>query len=451
MNSPDSDQYPLNTAALMEKEEQMLIPGAQLSSWATHRYERSNEGRQDDWRTPFQHDRDRIIHSRAFRRLKHKTQVFIPYKNDHQRTRLTHTIEVMQLARTIGRALGLNEDLIEAISLGHDVGHTPFGHVGERTLIQIMQGRELSSVIPAEALENSKGFKHNIQSLRVLDLLEKRYDHPGINLSDQTREGILKHTAWRKWEDYPGIIAEGLHYERDFAHFEGQVLEIADEIAQQTHDLEDGMRTRLVSTAEVMKLELVKFIAQKNPSINDKKLGNFTRQNSIIRSLIHILVVNVIKESARRLTEWKEANGIRTHEDFAARQDKIEKCVGMQDDLVPMFNELENFVRERVIRSGEVQRNDEAGHYFVKELFSLYYDDPTSLAWYILEEYRRAKRIKHLHEIAKYGTAEEIAQEIDNRYKSDPDFLRLICDYISGMSNTYAIREYERWVMPFHG
>jgi dGTPase len=410
-----------------------------------------SEGRQEDWRTAYQHDRDRIVHSRAFRRLKHKTQVFIPYKNDHQRTRLTHTIEVMQLARTIARSLGLNEDLVEAISLGHDVGHTPFGHVGERTLIEIMNGRTLENVIPADLLENNVGFKHNVQSLRVIDVLEIRYDHPGLNLTDQTREGILKHTAWQKWRNYPGLEPEGLFMERDFAHFEGQVLAIADEIAQQTHDLEDGMRNRLVTTREVMELEIVQYIAQKNPAINDKKLSNFHRQNSIIRSLIHILVVNVIAESAKRIEQWRSEHGISTHDDFEKQQDAIEECVQFTPDITPMFQELSTFVLKKVIRSEMVQRNDEAGRYLIRELFSLFYDDPTSLAWYILEEYRRQKKIKHLHEIGKYGTKEEVEQEINRNYRSDPDFLRLICDYIAGMSNTYAIREYEKWVMPFHG
>jgi len=451
MKSENKSFPPRSVAELQTLEETILRPGAQLSSWATFRHERPSEGRQGDWRTPFQHDRDRIIHSRAFRRLKHKTQVFIPYKNDHQRTRLTHTIEVMQLARTIGRALGLNEDLIEAISLGHDVGHTPFGHVGERTLIQVMQGRLLSDTIPPALLEGSAGFKHNVQSVRVIDLLEKRYQHAGINLSDQTREGILKHTAWQKWRSYPGLDPEGLNLQRQQPHFEGQVLAIADEIAQASHDLEDGLRGKLASTAQIMQLDIMQLLAQKNPAIADRKTSDFVRQNTIIRSLIHLLIVNVITESAEQLDQWRHEHGVTTHAEFAAQQESIDLRIRFHGELEEMFMQLQDFVLKQIIRSDMVQRNDEAGHYFIKELFRLFYEDPTSLAWYVLEEYRREKRIKHLHEIAKYGTKEEIDREIETNYHNDPEFLRLICDFIAGMSNTFAIREYERWVMPFHG
>jgi dGTPase len=166
------------------------------NAWASRRRPLQQEGRSEDYRLPFQRDRDRIIHSRAFRRLKHKTQVYISTGGDHYRTRLTHTIEVSQLSRTIGRALGLNEDLVEAIAMGHDLGHTPFGHSGEKVLRQIMSGEDdLDGMVRAEVRFKLGGFKHNYQSLRVIDQLEARYDKPGLNLTDQVREGILKHTG----------------------------------------------------------------------------------------------------------------------------------------------------------------------------------------------------------------------------------------------------------------
>src|SRR5580765_7293393 len=156
-----------------------------------------------DARTEYARDRDRIIHSRAFRRLKHKTQVFIPYEGDHFRTRLTHTIEVSQIARSAARALGLNEDLTEAIALGHDLGHTPYGHSGEYVLDRLLR----------ESHPEAGGFKHNFQSVRVVDRLEKRYDEPGLNLTDDVREGVWKHTAWSVSFPFPLEFPEGLRFE----------------------------------------------------------------------------------------------------------------------------------------------------------------------------------------------------------------------------------------------
>lgn len=437
---------------LIAIEEATLGPCAQLSAWATRRHPVESEGKTEELRTAFQRDRDRIVHSRAFRRLKHKTQVFIPYNNDHQRTRLTHTIEVMQLSRTIARCLGLNEDLTEAIALGHDVGHTPFGHVGERTLVQIMLGRDLTDVIPPALVENSGGFKHNAQSVRVVDLLEARYEQPGLNLSDQTREGILKHTGWGKWKDYPGMLPEGLNLEREHAHFEGQVVAVADEIAQQTHDLEDGLRGGVVPFGEVMKLGIVQFIVGRNPALKSRKMSDYLRQNTVVRDLIHLLIVNVVHESARRLEEWCAEYAVSSHADFLVHQDTIDLRVTFSDQIRPMFDELQHFVLERVIRSPMVARNDESGAYFTRELFRIYYEDPTMLAWYALESYRQVKGLPdNLHKVARFQPRDEVREHVRQHYQNDPQFLRLICDYIGGMSNTYAIKEYEKWVMPFPG
>ena len=436
---------------LQEIEAASLAPCAQLSCWATRRYEMETEGKQFELRTSYQRDRDRIVHSRAFRRLKHKTQVFIPYTNDHQRTRLTHTIEVMQLARTIARCLGLNEDLTEAIALGHDVGHTPFGHVGERTIRSIMKGELLSDTIPAELLADAGGFKHNVQSLRVVDKLELRYKHPGLNLSDQTREGILKHTTWKAYQEYPQLDLKGLNVGRRYPHFEGQVVAVADEIAQQTHDLEDGIRGGMVPEKKLLELRIVKRIMEKNESLQDKKMSSFTRQNTIIRSLIHVLVVDVINEGSRRLEAWCDKHKVKSHDDFKGCQDKITECVSISPELKDMFIELRQFVYETIINSRHVKLNDESGEYFTRELFRLYYDDPTMLAWYVLEEYRRQRKIKHLHQVARFHSEAEVKEEIRANYYSRPEFIRLISDYLSGMSNTYAIREYEKWVMPLHG
>ena len=182
-----------------------------------------------DVRTAYVHDRDRIIHSRAFRRLKHKTQVFIPYEGDHFRTRLTHTIEVSQIARTGARALGLNEDLTEAIALGHDLGHTPFGHSGEKVLDRLLR----------ESHPEAGGFKHNYQSVRVVDRLERRYEEPGLNLTHDVREGIFKHTSWKASFPFPLDAPETLRMESG-GTLEAQLVNWSDEIAQQTHDSMTG-------------------------------------------------------------------------------------------------------------------------------------------------------------------------------------------------------------------
>src|SRR5512141_3084708 len=164
---------------------------------------------EDDIRPSYQRDRDRIIHCKAFRRLSHKTQVFLAPEGDHYRTRMTHTLEVSQISRSIARALALNEDLTEAIALGHDHGHTPFGHSGEYVLDALLRGQDPSLALPRPA-EPAGGFKHNYQSVRVVDRLEKRYEHPGLNLTHDVREGILKHTLWKKDYPFPLEFPEGL-------------------------------------------------------------------------------------------------------------------------------------------------------------------------------------------------------------------------------------------------
>lgn len=209
-----------HAATLGMQEERRLAPLATRSTTATRRIEEAPS----PLRTEFQRDRDRIIHTKSFRRLMHKTQVFIRPPGDHVRTRLTHTLEVTQIARTIGRALGLNEDLIEAIGMGHDLGHTPFGHVGERAL---------ASLVP--------GFRHNEQSLRIVDVLER--DGRGLNLTDHVRDGILKHSKSRA-SLFGNMSGEP-------ATFEGAVLKIADGVAYLNHDLDDAVRANIISEADV--------------------------------------------------------------------------------------------------------------------------------------------------------------------------------------------------------
>ena len=240
-------------ARLEQAEDASLAFCAMRSSQATRRRPLPSEGRHFDYRTSFQRDRDRILHSRAFRRLKHKTQVYVPYTDDHPRTRLTHTLEVAQIARTLARAIGLNEDLVEAIGLAHDLGHTPFGPSGERVLARILAGEEPTCPLPERVVRVVGTFKHNYQSMRVVDQLERRYDYPGLNLTDQVREGIIKHTTWKVRFPFPLPTAEGLRLGKP-CHLEGQAVALADEIAQQTHDLEDGLYAEAVSLEEIERL-----------------------------------------------------------------------------------------------------------------------------------------------------------------------------------------------------
>ncbi|RQV97711.1 dNTP triphosphohydrolase, partial [bacterium] len=244
-----------------ELEDKYLAPYAARSK-AAHQT-RIHPEKEHPYRTAFQRDRDRIVHSRSFRRLKHKQQVFLISEGDHYRTRITHTMEVSQLSRTLAKALGLNEELVEAIALGHDLGHTPFGHIGEVVLNDILSGKDnLEGVLEGK---NLGGFKHNYQGVRVVDLLEKKYEFDGLNLTSPVREGILKHTRlYRARYSYPNFYYDGLHFDLDNATtLEGQVVAISDEIAQRTHDLEDGVRAGLAELEQILELDIIKIVEQK--------------------------------------------------------------------------------------------------------------------------------------------------------------------------------------------
>ena len=262
------------------------------------------------YRNEFRRDRDRIVHARAFRRLENKTQGFPPGISDHFRNRLTHTIEVSQIARSAARALGLNEDLTEAIALGHDLGHTPFGHSGERMLDLLLR----------ESHPQAGGFKHNYQSVRVVDVLEKRYEHPGLNLTNDTREGILKHTTWRRDFPFPDVDAEGLNLSSG-GHLECQAVGWADEFAQQAHDLEDGLK--LVDFGQVLALSVSRAVVDAlGPAYTEAK-DNTVRQAMLIRGMIHLLVTDLITASRASIGKWLEAKKVTTSEEFYAQRRKL--------------------------------------------------------------------------------------------------------------------------------
>ena len=262
-----------------ELEEKLLAPYAMKSSSSRGRVHKEPE---HPYRSSYQRDRDRVVHSAAFRRLEYKTQVFVNHEGDYYRTRLTHTIEVAQIARTIACALRLNVDLTEAIALAHDLGHTPFGHAGEEALNELMS--------------STGGFNHNLQGLRVVDYLEERYpDFPGLNLTWEVREGIVKHSSAF---DKAGIVKELAPGESP--SLETQVVDIADEIAYDNHDVDDGLTSGLINEDELQKLDIWEDITR-NISRKYAKIEQGKRKYLIIRSLIDAQVTDLISETEKNI------------------------------------------------------------------------------------------------------------------------------------------------------
>src|SRR5690242_14189281 len=336
-----------------------------------------------DARTHYARDRDRIIHSRAFRRLKHKTQVFIPYEGDHFRTRLTHTIEVSQIARSVARALGLNEDLTEAIALGHDLGHTPYGHSGEAVLDRLLR----------ESHPDAGGFKHNFQSVRVVDRLEKRYEEPGLNLTHDVREGMFKHTSWPRDFPFPLDFVEGLRLESG-GSLEAQVVNWADEIAQQTHDLEDGLP--LTEEEAIEDLSIARLVRAARGYGNDPT----SRRASLIRGMIATLSADLVDASRTRIERWTSSSGIDTADDFHARRDRLPgDLVGFSEAGRRLYVELREFVYRHIIHSFPVSRHDGHARRVLAGLFAAYRDNPRLLPDDVLRGLERDLGVRFLREV----------------------------------------------------
>ncbi len=415
---------------------------AYRNAWATRRREVDQEGRQEEYRLPYQRDRDRVIHSRSFRRLKHKTQVYISTGGDHYRTRLTHTLEVAQLARTIGRALGLNEDLIEAIALAHDLGHTPFGHSGEKVLGHVMSGEDdLDGLVRSEVRFKLGGFKHNYQSLKVIDLLESRYDLPGLNLTDQVREGVLKHTGYHRTRVLCDADTDGIDLERA-CHFEGQVAAVADETAQQTHDLEDGLRERQVDLERVEELSISQLVMKNIPGYHD--LPRLRRQDKLIRGLIHLLITNTTVSTMRRIGGWCEENGIDSAERFHGKLHEIPFGLAeLGTGLKREYAQLRRFVYNNIINCYNVSRMDGKAVYLIRRLFKAYLNRPLQLPDYVLLRYARSQRIRFLRDLP----LNRIDEETDG-YLNNPAFYRTVCDFVAGMTDRFIFDEYEKLYVP---
>lgn len=338
------------------------------------------------YRTAFQRDRDRIVHSRAFRRLEFKTQVFVHLEKDHYRNRLTHTIEGAQIARTIARALRVCEDLAEAIVLAHDLGHTPFGHAGEAVL--------------AEWMKDDGGFDHNRQSLRIVDLLEDRYpDWSGLNLTAETREGILKHGChWSHPVPLPPLAEQ--------RSLEAQIADCADEIAYLHHDLDDGLRAGLIGVEMLDAMTLWKQAHARARETGEGAGAALVRAQTI-GALGDTLVGDLIRETSRRLDE----DPPHSLDDLRARPDPM---VGFSAAVEAGKRELKSFLYENFYHHPSVRRRTRKAEWIVGDLFQTYRDDPHLLP-------------RHVHErFAREGP------------------MRAIADYIAGMTDRFAMDEHSR-------
>jgi dGTPase len=381
---------------------------------------------EEDFRTQYVRDRDRIIHSRAFRRLKHKTQVFIPFEGDHFRTRLTHTIEVSQIARSVARALALNEDLTEAVALGHDLGHTPFGHSGENVLDGLLR----------ESHPQAGRFKHNYQSVRVIDRLERRYDEPGLNLTDDVREGILKHTTWKRDFMFPLDFPAGLRFDSG-GTLEAQVVNWSDEIAQQTHDLEDGIALAGEDAIEALA------VSRAARSVRGGGRDPAVRRASLIRGMIATLISDLVGASRSRIEKWLEQNRISTPDEFFSRRDHLPgDLVGFSDEGRKLYAELKQFVYRHIIHSFPVSRHDGRARRVVAGLFRAYAENPRLLPDSVLESLRQELEVRFLREVPLADVRAEAAAN----YQPRPEFYRAIADHIAGMTDSYCIADYRELV-----
>jgi dGTPase len=355
-----------------------------------------------EYRGEFQRDRDRIIHSNAFRRLAYKTQVFVNHEGDLYRTRVTHSIEVSQIARTVARALDLNETLAEAISLAHDLGHTPFGHAGQEALNECM--REYG------------GFEHNLQSLRTVDELEERYaQFSGLNLTFESREGILKHCSVSKAREL-GDVGERF-LKRQQPGLEAQLANLADEVAYNNHDVDDGIRAGLITLEAVAEVPLVgrhfHEVQRLYPQLQGRR-----RVHETVRRMVNALVSDVIRCSADHLRAAAPADidGVRLHP---------HAIIGMTDAMRAHHVELKQFLNEHVYRHQRVLRMTLKARRVVKELFDTFAAEIRLLP----DEYQEAA----------------IRAEARDGYAGRA---RIVADYIAGMTDRYAILEHQRLFDP---
>ena len=376
---------PQSREQLEANENQTLAPYAQRSADSRGR---SHPEPPHEWRTDYQRDRDRIIHSRAFRRLEYKTQVFLNGTGDHLRTRLTHTIEVAAVSRNIARALGLNEDLAEAIALAHDLGHSPFGHKGEYALDRLMR--------------DHGGFEHNRQSLRIVETLEQKYPHhEGLNLSWETLEGLVKHFN----PDNHHSKREG--FEAKSNSLEAQVANLADEITYYSHDLDDGLDSKLLNEADLD--ANVQIWCDTSGAVRSEHgdLETETRHYAVIRRLINSQVHDVVETSGRLISE----SGVQSADDVRLQEGQL---IRYSDERRWANLELREYLYENLYYNPVVHKPNLRAIKLLEALFGYYLEHP-----------------------------EEIGSQSRARIEKD-GLHRAICDYLSGMTDRYVALEFER-------
>jgi dGTPase len=372
---------------LEEIEDRSLAPYGVRSKDSKGRAYLDNE---PDYRTAFQRDRDRVLHTTAFRRLEYKTQVFINFEGDYFRTRLTHTLEVAQVGRTIARALGANEDLVETICLAHDLGHSPFGHSGETTLARLMK--------------DHGGFDHNKQSLRIVTELEERYpEFPGLNLTWEVREGMVKHES-----EYD--VSDARHFDPELrGNLETQICNVADELAYATHDLDDGLRSGMITPQTLSGVALWEILVNtyswRGPILQEME------RHRMIRHLTGLMVTDLLQTTESRLKESR-VNSVREVQELPYN------VIGYSEEMQHRNRELKDFLYANLYRHYRVMRMQVKAERTITELFHAYQAEPLTLpnhvqAW-----------------IAARGLE------------------RTICDYIAGMTDRYAIEEHARLYDP---
>jgi dGTPase len=342
------------------------------------------------YRTAYQRDRDRVIHTSAFRRLEYKTQVFINIEGDYYRTRLTHTLEVTQIGRTIARALGANEDLVEAICLAHDLGHSPFGHSGENALNRL--------------LKDNGGFDHNKQSLRIVTKLERRFDgFPGLNLTWEVREGIVKHET-----EYD--ISDASDYDPELrGHLEAQIANAADEIAYTAHDLDDGLRSGMITPDMLNGLTLweilVESVGWQGPILDE------LNRHRLIRRLIGMTVTDLVTTTSQRIFDSR-ANSLNELQQLSFN------VIGLSEDNNQRNRKLKDFLYNHLYRHPRVIRMQVKAERIISNLYDAYLAEPSILP-------------HHVQTLVESRGLE-----------------RTICDYIAGMTDRYAIEEHTKLFDP---
>ncbi|MFT3735622.1 MAG: deoxyguanosinetriphosphate triphosphohydrolase [Rhodocyclaceae bacterium] len=341
-------------------------------------------------RSQFQRDRDRVIHSTAFRRLEYKTQVFVNHEGDLFRTRLTHSIEVAQIGRSLARAMGLNEDLVEAISLSHDLGHTPFGHAGQDAL--------------NECMAEFGGFEHNLQSLRIVDMLEERYaEFNGLNLCFETREGILKHCSLKN-----AALLDDLgrrFIEKTQPSLEAQLCNLADAVAYNNHDVDDGLRSGLI---KIEQLEAVETFARHSTAVREKypQLDERRLTHETVRRMINAFSLDLIETTQANIRDA----GVQTLDDVRAAGKPL---VAFSPEMKTELQALQRFLRENLYWHYQVLREMSKAKRILCELFATFMEDPRLLP----PQYQR---------------------------KAQEEKARAVADYIAGMTDRYAMKEHRR-------